>query len=107
MVHTLKAFSLSVSSGVVPVLQTVTYALKLADGTSAVGYYPWLTVDLTTPKLTISTANEADTGIYEFILEGSYGASTYAAKTTFQIHVVRAKTVATVPKLVYKVGERP
>lgn len=106
--HTLAAFSLSVSSGVVPVLQTVTYALKLGDGvTSAVGYYSWLTVDLTTPKLTISTSNEADTGVYDFILEGSYGASTYAAQTSFQIHVVNAVTVGTVPKLVYKIGERP
>ena len=50
----------------------IAYELKLPDGTTVTsGYYSWLTnVDLVTPALTISTTDEADTGIYDFELFG-------------------------------------
>ena len=53
-------------------VETITYTLKLPDGTTVTsGYYSWLTnVDLVTPALTISTSDEADTGIYDFELWG-------------------------------------
>ena len=81
------------------------YTLLLLDGTSAVGYYSWLTVDLLTPALTINTADEANAGIYDFQLCGVYGTSSYSACGTFQIHVVKTEDTVFVPRLVYKVGE--
>ena len=74
--HNLAPYTLSVSLGNVPVVQPVTYSLTLGDGTTpAAGVYTWLSVDLITPAVTINTNVEADTGIYDFVLFGSYGAS--------------------------------
>ena len=63
----------------------MTYTLSLEDGTAATaGVYPWLTnVDLATPSITISTDDESDTGIYLFVLGGTYSGSSYSANVYF------------------------
>ena len=64
----------------------MTYDIKLADGVTSLTdtTYSWLTVvDLVTPSITISTTDDADTGVYDFTLEGVYGSSTYVTSTTF------------------------
>ena len=75
LVHNLNPFVLDVEDGVLDSLQTVTYDLTLANGSSAAGAYSWLTVDLDNLQLTIDTDDEADTGIYDFELSGVYGDS--------------------------------
>ena len=105
MVHNLAPYSLSVSVGNVASVQTVTYSLTLSDGTTpAAGAFSWLTVDLVTPSVTINTNVDADTGIYDFVLFGTYGSSSFSVSETFTIYVVKVLPPVELPYLLYKVG---
>ena len=104
MVHTLAAFVMAASGDDSTSTETITYSLELPDGSDASSTYAWLSVDLTTPALTISTADESEAGIYELVLLGSYGTSTFQVSTTFYVHIVKMATPGTVSNLFYRVG---
>ena len=98
LVHTLKPFALVVPGGAVAsATSPTTYQIKKKDGTNAVGAYSWLTVDILTLKLTVNTQTEADSGIYEFMMEGYYDGSPTPATTTFKIYIVTAMVKGGLP----------